>query len=229
VIVVSVMAGDPPPGELSTFAKSLHTRWQLPDNTVSKRRAEDKEALVDLGADWSHWPIPDCIYRRNDVSGEFLYASEDALFGSINTFEKDLIHTLSRQLGALPHYDSVHVPLAAGAHVDHWLTRLAAERWLSPASLVYYEEYPYSRSENQLATALGDLREWRSHTVSLTPEDVDTRIRAISRYQSQMSTFFEDLADMAVQVQGYIKDVGGERFWTVPGQETSHTKAVGFF
>jgi LmbE family N-acetylglucosaminyl deacetylase len=228
VLVVSVMAGDPPQGDLSTFAKSLHARWQLPDNTVAMRRAEDIEALVDLGADWLHWPIPDCIYRQNDASGEFLYASENAIFGSIDSYEKDLIGTLSRYLDALPHFDSVFVPLAAGEHVDHRITRLAAERWFGPASIVYYEEYPYSQSENQLATALGDLGEWCLQIVNLTQEDIEARIGAISRYRSQLSTFFDDLADMAFQVRGYNRVVGGERFWTVSGRESGLNNVVGF-
>ena len=48
VQVITIFAGDPPPGLLSPFAQSLHDRWQA--GSVA-RRSEDIEALTLLGAE----------------------------------------------------------------------------------------------------------------------------------------------------------------------------------
>lgn len=214
VLVVSITVGDPPAGEPSPFAKNLHARWQLATDSITLRRAEDVEACVNLGADWLHWQIPDCIYRRNTVNGNPLYDRAEALFGSIDPYDMNLIANLSQQLESLPATDSVYVPLAVGNHVDHQLTRLAAEVWLESSLLLYYEEYPYAQADSQLAIALGDDGQWRADVVHLEPANIEARIQAIARYRSQISAFFTDLEDLSVQVNRHVLKVGGERYWT---------------
>ena len=83
VLVITVCAGDPPPGPLSPFADMLHARWQLPPSAVvSRRREEDIAAMARLGVDYEHWPVPDCIYRL-DASGQpGLYASAAATYAA---------------------------------------------------------------------------------------------------------------------------------------------------
>jgi len=215
VLIVTVMAGNPPGGDLSPFAQSLHKRWQLAAEDVALRRMEDIEACVNLGADWRHWEIPDCIYRCSKVNAEPLYGSEEALFGEIDPSERELVDHLSALMRSLPDTDSLFIPLAVGHHVDHQLTRLAAESWLDPSKFTYYEEYPYSKSDSHLTAALGNARQWSSEIVHLETADIEARIRAIACYQSQISTFFEDLEDLSRQVRRYVGVVGGERFWSV--------------
>ena len=214
VLVVSITAGDPPAGDPSPFTKNLHARWRLATDSIALRRAEDVEACIDLGADWLHWRIPDCIYRRDNVNGNPLYDRVEALFGPIDPFDMNLVANLSQQLRSLPSSHSLYVPLAVGNHVDHQLTRLAAENWLELPSLLYYEEYPYAQAESQLATALGDDGRWRADVVRLEPANVEARIQAIACYRSQISTFFTDLEDLSAQVNRYVQKVGGERYWT---------------
>lgn len=214
VLVVSITAGDPPAGDLSPFAKNLHTRWRLASDTVALRRAEDIEACMSLGADWLHLQIPDCIYRRNIVNGIPLYDHDEALFGAIDPNEMNLVANISRQLGSLPSSELIYVPLAAGNHVDHQLTRLAAENWLEPSSFLYYEEYPYAQAESKLVTALSDDGQWHAEVVHLEPANVEARIQAVACYRSQISTFFADLEDLSAQVNRYVGKVGGERYWT---------------
>jgi hypothetical protein len=35
----------------------------------------------------------------------------------------------------------------------------------------------------------------------------------MSLYQSQLSTFFEDGQDLSMQVEAYVRKMGGERIW----------------
>ncbi len=215
VLIVTVMAGNPPEGDLSPFAQSLHKRWHLAAEDVAHRRMEDIDACVNLGADWRHWEIPDCIYRRGKVNAEPLYVSEESLFGEIDPSERELVDHLSGLMRSLPDTDSLFIPLAVGHHVDHQLTRLAAESWLDPSLFAYYEEYPYSETENQITAALDNSGRWSPEIVYLETADIEARINAITCYQSQISTFFEDLEDLSQQVRRYVGVVGGERFWSV--------------
>jgi LmbE family N-acetylglucosaminyl deacetylase len=217
VLVVSVAAGDPPAGELSTFAKSLHQRWRLAANDIARRRSEDIDACHILGADWIHWNIPDCIYRLREVSGEPIYTSDEALFGSLDVSEAHLITVISRYMVSLPAFDSVYVPLAVGNHVDHQLTKLAAELWLDDRSLRYYEDFPYSRKEHEVVVALGDVDRWNSTIIRLDPSSVEAKIEAIACYKSQISTFFLDYPDLVQQVNNNIRELGGERQWFLSG------------
>ena len=213
VLIVSIMAGDMPNAPLSDFAQSLHERWQLTAGTVAARRAEDAKACALLSADYIHWDVPDCIYRYNPADGAALYASEEALFGPVNHSETDLIFSLAKRLDGLPLHDRIFVPLTAGNHVDHQLTRLAAEQWLGPAGLIYYEDYPYSREQGALATVLLPKNSWQPEIITLTNSALQAKIRAAGCYRSQISTFFDSMEDLAGEIAAYSQQVGGERLW----------------
>jgi LmbE family N-acetylglucosaminyl deacetylase len=212
-LIVSVTAGDPPDTQLSPFAKRLHLRWQLAVNDAAERRFEDKDACTILGADWLHWNISDCIYRRHSESGEPLYASEEAIFGHVDETEAYLVNNICEYMVSLPAFDLVYSPLAIGNHVDHQLTRLAAELWIGQKSLRYFEDFPYSRKESAVLTALGDVDQWKSATMKLDPSSIESKIEAIACYKSQVSTFFSDEQDLRRQVTGRIEELGGERYW----------------
>jgi LmbE family N-acetylglucosaminyl deacetylase len=213
VLIVTVMAGNPPAGDLSTFAQSLHKRWRIAAEEVAIRRKEDIDACLELGADWLHWEIPDCIYRRSTENDEQIYASEESLFGEIDPTETTLLDSLSGLMESMPRSDSLFVPLAVGHHVDHQLTRRAAEDRLDGTEIAYYEEYPYSGSEHRLTAAIDAADQWSSEIIRLKSEDIEARIRAIACYQSQISTFFADANDLSRKVRQYVSEVGGERFW----------------
>ena len=105
VLVVTLMAGDATPEAADTpYVTGLHTRWGLSatSNPSVARRAEDREALDILQADALHWEWPDCIYRRHVESGEFLYHSEEALFGQVHPTEQAMVAQLAQRLSGLP-------------------------------------------------------------------------------------------------------------------------------
>lgn len=213
VLVVTIMAGDPPNGELSNFAMSLQDRWKLAIDAVAARRKEDAEACNLLGADTLHWDIPDCIYRVNPAGGEALYASEEALFGRIHAAEYDLVDELVRYMTNLPTHRRILIPLAVGQHVDHQLARMAAERWQSKARLAYYEEYPYARDPASITAALTPKGTWHPEVIPLSGQALSAKIMAAGCYRSQISTFFNNLEDLAAQIAHYSQKVGGERLW----------------
>jgi LmbE family N-acetylglucosaminyl deacetylase len=213
VLVVTSMAGYPPNGDLSSFAMSLQERWELAEDAVATRRQEDAAASQVLGVDILHWDIPDCIYRLDPASGEALYASEEALFGQIHVADYDLIDDLVRYMTNLPMHQRILIPMAVGHHVDHQLVRLAAERWSDKAGFAYYEEYPYVRELASIEAMLTPEGKWQPEVIPISKQALSAKIRAASCYRSQISSFFNDFEDLAVQITLYSQKVGGERLW----------------
>lgn len=198
VVVVTVCAGEPPPTEaLSPFARSLHERWQTSGDAVAARRAEDRAALEVLGAEAMYLSVPDCIYRTDPVTGQNLYPSRESLFGALSPAEAPLVHRLADELrGVLAALGATRVfaPLGIGGHVDHQLTRQAAEGL--GVALTYFEDYPY-------AARTSDADEWGGLARGLTPKwvdiaeaDLEAHARAIAAYRSQRSTFWADEAEL---------------------------------
>jgi LmbE family N-acetylglucosaminyl deacetylase len=214
VLIVTITAGDPPPAGQSDYVNVLHQRWRLSGAVVAARRAEDMAACQLLGADCWHWPWPDCIYRRSPVTGEPLYVSDADIFGALHPADAPQIDSLAQQIASLPDNDRLFVPLTVGRHVDHQLVRRAAEQACQNSQkLRYYEDYPYAQRPEALAAALKPEDEWRPTVIPLSAEALEARIQAITCYQSQLSTFFADQADVRRQITSYAKVVGGERLW----------------
>lgn len=213
VLIVTVMAGDPPVGNMSDFALTLHDRWQLGSDVTNLRRIEDQVACRHIGADHLHWPIPDCIYRAEPDSNMYLYSSEDDLFDRVHPSEADLIQKISKRITSLPSHKTLYVPLSVGNHVDHQVTRLAVEQVIRRQNLAYYEDYPYTRVTGALDSILQPRSSWRSEIVRLTEIDLTAKIQAITKYESQLSTFFSDERELARQVKDQSERIGGERIW----------------
>ena len=136
----------------------------------------------------------------------------------------------------------VYLPLGVGGHVDHQLVRavgaalLAEPRaWIMPGPdwagiVTFYEDFPYAWWSNfgQLED-LGDgfLAELPAD-VSLSPEyadisdQIETKIRGISLYESQLDGLFGGVGPMAEAVRAFglrVGELGGlagfaERYWS---------------
>ncbi len=211
VSVWTACAGDPPDGPLSPFADSLHARWMTGREATARRRQEDLAACAALGASAWHLGVPDCIYRRSQVDGRALYASEEALFGELDPEEDALARSLGAELRKrLPPEAQVVCPLGLGGHVDHRLTRRAAEGLGLP--LWYYADYPYVE---KLAGELEKLRiaNWKEHVFPISAEGLRAWTQAVAAYQSQISTFWPDLQAMEAAISDYCARSGGMRLW----------------
>ena len=210
-LIVTITAGEPV-APVSDYAASLHARWEVHD-AVAARRQEDVAASAILGADVLHWDVPDCIYRV-DRHGKPYYVSDADIFGPVAVEELPLVGTLAAQMRALPAARQVVAPLCVGNHVDHHLTRLAAEAAFGAEKLLYYEDYPYAQQTGKLAEVIDPSNsEWASEVVVLDAEALCAKYAAVAAFRSQLSTFFRDQADLEAQIGGYSAAVGGERRW----------------
>jgi len=243
--VVTVCAGYPPPGASSPYAREHHSRWVpsggLADDhetaraMVDRRREEDALALQIVCSEGHYLDVPDAIHRPAPDGG-WLYENEAALFGRLDPREGDLVDRVAAELADLPAIGPrtlVLVPLGVGGHVDHRLSRAAAEGWLlaMPADvrppMRYYEDFPYARDR----TAVDELeaREAASGVMHapefprLLPADIDAKIDAIAAHSSQISTFWPNEIVMGEEVRawahsaaldaGFKAESYAERLW----------------
>lgn len=226
VLVITVMAGNAPPEakDLPTpIVADLHTRWELAanPNPVDIRRDEDREALAILGADVAHWEWPECVYRQDSVTGQFMYPTEESLWGSVHPGDQVMVTQLAQRLASLPLSPDgrLYVPLTVGDHVDHHIVRHAAEmRESSLGGLVYYEEYPYAEQPEALAAVLGDGNEWEAEITPISQEALTAKAAAVASYHSQISTFYTSVEEIAVRLRAYasVTSLGqgcAERYW----------------
>jgi len=227
VRVVTVFAGDVSADAAdSAFVRELHARWGLGENPPALRRAEDVAALRTLGTDVTHLAFPDCVYRLG-LMGAPLYPTRDAIFGGVAPVEMKLIERITVSLANLqlelqteisnPQSPiTIYLPLTAGHHVDHQIVRAAGERWARRRRIVYYEDYPYAESPDEVRAALG-AGTFQAKLVELDEAALAAKVAAIACYRSQLSTFFADEAEMTVRVRAYTEAIGSsqpaERLW----------------
>jgi LmbE family N-acetylglucosaminyl deacetylase len=221
VLIVTIMAGVPPPDHLSPFAHQQHLAWGFsPDQPVADivqavvqtRQAEDQAACRILGASFRHLPVPDCIYRRHPATGQPLYTSDDMLFGTVHPAEKPLIAEIAARLAALPPAGRIVAPLGIGHHVDHQLTRIAAEASFG-RDLWYYEDYPYIQRDPAQLAPFTTSEQWQADLIPLSAAALSARLQAVAAYISQLEMLFSGPAAMQRALTHFIQDRGGECLW----------------
>jgi LmbE family N-acetylglucosaminyl deacetylase len=209
VEIWTVCAGDAPSGTLSQLAMDCHQQWGLESakDVVSARRLENLEAAALVGADTVDFSIPDCIYRRS-LTGELLYPED--VFATIHTFEKDLdVDIAAALISELRPDDIIVSPLAIGGHVDHIMTRLAAEHLGRP--IWYYADIPYLINHPEiLAPATEGLKET---IYPISQKGLGVWQRGIAAYASQILLLFENGKKMREIIRTYWENQRGIRLW----------------
>jgi LmbE family N-acetylglucosaminyl deacetylase len=220
VCIWTICAGEPPAGALSPFAQELHARWETGPAAPLQRRTEDLASCQRLGASQRYFSVPDCIYRRDPQTGEFLYASEGALSGALHPGDAGLITVLREELGrTLQAGVAIVCPLALGNHVDHQLTRLAAEGL--DCTLWYYADYPYVlRCKTQVEAM--EQEGWKTKVFPISGEVLNAWQDSVAAHGSQISTFWAGENEMRLAISEYMQWNKGMRLWRKPGSSKKH-------
>jgi LmbE family N-acetylglucosaminyl deacetylase len=226
VQIWTICAGETSDRVLSAYAQAHHQRWETGRDAVAQRRLEDVRACERVGATYRYFPIPDCIYRRSGENywdlhpgetpgsaqtGENLYTSDSAIFGSIHPAENGLIEQLGDALcKSVPVDAELICPLVIGGHVDHRLTRAAAETLGRP--LWYYADFPYvlkrSIDLDELSSQI-----WAYRLFEVTARGLDAWYEAAATYESQISTFWRDRLALRESLETYWEQLGGLRLY----------------
>lgn len=219
-IVITIFGGDAPIAvPPSAFARSLQERWQMGDDAPAQRRDEDRAACDRLGCYLIHLPFADAVYRVAE-DGQHLYDSEEAIFGDVR--DREIIDRVAEAVQARVRRvlnARLIVPLTAGKHVDHIITRLAAERLNE--DMIYYEDYPYAEQPERMTHVWGGAedaaREWASESIELDEAALQAKIEAFLQHRSQISTFYRDDEEVRQRMRTYAEFVGqgriAERYW----------------
>lgn len=225
VLVVTVAAADEPePAERhSPLARSLHRAWKLDRpprfarkgggeaGVVARRRAEDRAACEVLGAHALHWDFPEAIYRADPATGEPRYRKLEELFGPLAPNDRPNVLEVAERLAALPAHRELYVPLGVGGHVDHRIVRRAAEQRFG-SSLLYYEEWPYSRRRRDVRKVIRGAG-WRGRVVPVSAAGLEAKVEAVAAYTSQIAPLFGGRLRMRYRVRRDVRRAAGERIW----------------
>jgi len=209
VEIWTICAGDALPGPLSPLALECHQQWGLPsaEQVVAARRTENQDAAALVGAETVDFSIADCIYRRS-LEGDLLYPEQ--VFEPIQPFDEMLDSEIAAALETeLRPDDQIVSPLAIGGHVDHILTRRAAEKLVHP--LWYYADIPYLLNNNEgLLSATNNLLK---KLYPVTKEGLGHWLKGIAAYRSQTRMLFTDEEKMKVAISLYWENQRGIRLW----------------
>lgn len=209
--VWTICAGDPPAAPLSPLALELHQRWGFGTDAVERRREEDRRSCEWLGAAVKHFDIPDCIYRLNTQTGEPLIPTNDDLFQPLPPVEFPLADSIRLRLKSmLPQDVQLVSPMALGNHIDHHLTRRAAEGLGIP--LLYYPDYPYS-VDAPFENGGKPPMELENFVQMVSHEGFIRWVEAIGLHTSQISTFWGTLEEMEKAIRAYWRAGGGSTLW----------------
>ena len=216
VEIWTIFAGNPPPGPLSAFARANHALWDTDGGkaTVALRKAEDHEAAGLVGADLTHFDIPDCIYRRSP-DGTPLY--QETVSTSPHPADRDLSEQIATVLTSelLPE-DTLVCPLALGGHVDHVLARQAAECLRRP--LWFYADIPYLLNTPQiLDPAVAMLQ---SELLSVSEAGLHAWLEGVAAYKSQLSSLLKIEGTLEEAIRSYWERWRGVRLWHVHTQDS---------
>jgi LmbE family N-acetylglucosaminyl deacetylase len=228
VVVRTVMGQKPLPERMpdTALVRDLHTRWGSGAESVATRIQEDQQAVKHLGAEPQRMTVwPDCIYRQSR-DGQPLYTANEALFGPVASEDSagQLIPTIV--LSPRDVVQTLYAPLGVGNHVDHQIVRnwaLELKKQNPTLAVKLYEDYPYSENVNTVDRAMFFYQEQgiplEAEVVELSEADVEAKLSAIACYQSQISTFWNDVEAMQQAVRRFLLRAGNgrpaERCWRV--------------
>jgi LmbE family N-acetylglucosaminyl deacetylase len=207
----TILAGDPPPGPLSEFARENHALWGMTSGaeTVAMRRDEDETAASIVGADLVHFDIPDCIYRRSP-KGEYLYT--ETVMTSPHPSDRRLPIRIAAALKSELRIDDWLVcPLSLGSHVDHVLVRRAAESLQRP--LLYYADVPYVLNNPETLEPAITTLESQHFRVSET--GLEAWLDGVAAYRSQVDSLFKGEGTLDDAISSYWGGERGIRLWHI--------------
>ena len=222
VSIWTICAGDPPEGEFSSFAQKLHERWGTGAHAMAQRRQEDIESCLILSAAYYHFGIPDCIYRRlepingdtrqgEQINNKFLITSEEDLYGEPHPLEILLIRRLCEDLkDSFPNHANIVAPFGFGKHVDHLLTRYAAEE--TGRNLWFYQDYPYILGNLDQLSEM-ESSGWKRKLFKISEEATQAWMESVLAHRSQRSTFWTDDEAVEESIHYYLGLSGGICLW----------------
>ena len=106
------------------------------------RKKEDQRAMKNLNVNFRHLNFIDGGYRTYNQHP--IYPNSSIFSGRISEKDEAILSELARKLKNFNNFDKIIIPLGVGRHVDHEITRNAAETIFAKNKIAYYIDYPYA-------------------------------------------------------------------------------------
>jgi LmbE family N-acetylglucosaminyl deacetylase len=216
VAIWTVFAASPP-SQVSGFAERFHASWAVDGDPMEIRNREDLESCSIIGASHRHLDYECAIYRSSESAGGWLYTTDPQVTGRVHPVDAALVSELADRLQAdLPPDATLVCPLALGRHVDHQITRFAAERL--DRRLLYCADYPYVLEDSE---GLDHCRRagWTPWPCELDSAAVRAWQDAVLAHRSQLSGFWtEGEQQLRRAVAEYADDRGMAALWEPPAK-----------
>ena len=214
VAIWTFFTADPPTGNLTFFARILHHRWGKQGSPYQLRREEDIEACRYLSVDWKHFDFRDCIYRHYPSNNSPLIHKTSDLFSPVKEPELTLEESLYQAiLENLSPQDQIVLPMEAGGHIDHILTKKIGNRF--PNQKSYYPDFPYAGklySEDELNLPQGAV----ATRFSLLAEEIMQWKKSAYLYNSQISSFWKSQQELEEEIDDFVASPFGGMLWSFP-------------
>jgi len=219
VLIVTVFSGSEDSQYLSPLAKRFHDACGLGDNAVFARKAEDDAAAKFLKAETIRLDLLECLYRR-DENGLFRCKDPGDIFSGDVDREKDtineIISALSERL-SFDDFEEIYIPLGIGRHIDHLISRKAAEALCAGnearrRKLRYYEDIPYVCHHRDTSWEVQLTERLESYPYVIGETQFDQYLQAIELYKSQMSVLWDNSRQMKTQLKKHYMCAGGRTF-----------------
>ncbi len=163
------------------------------------RRREDIRAMDDLDCDFVHLGFSDCVYRRSPTTGDLIYKRARMKFAlsapDDSAYVEELYLVLRRLVQNMGRV-LVVAPMGIGLHVDHVICARVALQIASANNLLFYEDVPYV-FDHEFGVGSPDGPEAALDRIGCRPAarlavhtDVDTKVRLVRHYETQLPLFF---------------------------------------
>ncbi len=151
------------------------------------RKQEDINAMKLMGCHMTHLDFIDAGYRQ--FNGITIYPDYKELCPFTLPQKENITMTeVSNRLSEYKEADIILVPLGIGGHVDHIITRVAAEKMGIDNKLAYYIDFPYAL--NPLKWRVNHIKSLFSYSCSLYWISIFKR-RILECYPSQIPYLFK--------------------------------------
>jgi LmbE family N-acetylglucosaminyl deacetylase len=198
---------EPDESLLTEYAQTLHQRWETGNQSYNLRKIEDTIACKTVGAKQEHLGFYDCIYRTLPKTGKPVVSSNEDLFGRVDPAEEPLMELITEAMLFRLTEPSIWVcPLGVGNHIDHQITRQAAEA--TRKLMLYYADLPHA-----IQLPVQGIPGMIQLKFDLPESNINTWGKANLQYISQFSSFWRDAEDMAAQYSTYLERYKGMPLW----------------
>jgi len=176
------------------------------------RKKEEKRVAKILNFDFKWLDFPEAIFRfkKKFAFYSFYYPKTSKLFGSVNKKDMEILPIIENEIKRIlkiysDNKSKLYFPLGIGNHVDHQILNRIGQSF-SNKKIFFFEDFPYC------AQVKNHKNNLKSKKIYLSDIDLKMKLKAITKYKSQIKQLFRNVKNLKKIFLSYYKK-GYERYW----------------